>query len=189
MKTFIGNVDGDVVTLRFKAVTDNAVTRAINELQYELGKMSRRLNKLLGERDALNTKIETIEKDRDFIHKKLKIFSDEGFKKWLETQRRELEREKQEKMETYAVADDFLRRSVGDKVYSQLVKKGEIVFEGSDGGNFKITQYGQVYQWRGSSFRPVCVIRPKLPIPDQILAILTTLKAEPDRILREQRRR
>lgn len=186
VKSFIQTVDGEVVTLRFKAVSDGAMTRMINELQYELGKLSRRLIKLQAEKDSISAKIGAAEKEQTIIKRKLGVFSSDEFKKWLDEQKREIERRKQEETVAFARADDFLRRHVGDKVYAQLVKKGEIVFNGGKSGVFKINQFGQVYRSRDGEFHPVCVIRPKLPIPDQILAILTTLREDPTRILRTQ---
>lgn len=189
VKTFIQNVEGQIISFKFKTVSDSAITRAINEVQSELGRISRRLIKLHGERDSLRAKIETSEKEQAIIQKKLAVFGSEEFKRWLKEQEREQELKKRDEMMAYAKADDFLRRHVGDKIYGQLVRKGEIVFKGGENRIFKITQYGQVSQSRGGEFQPVCVIRPKLPIPEQILAILTTLREEPNRILREQRRR
>lgn len=185
-KTFIQTVDGEAVTLRFKsAVSDSAVARIINECQYELGKISRRLNKLYGEKDAISAKVQAIEKEQKFVQKKLGVFSSAEFKKWLEEQKRELERERQEESVAYAKADDFLMRQIGEVAYARLSKSGELIFKGDSGKIFKITQYGQVYKQRDGDWNPLCVIRPKIPVPEQILAILTTLREDPNRILRQ----
>jgi len=186
MKTFIQTVDGEVVTLRFKStVSDSAVARMINECQYELDRISRRLNKLCGERDALLSKLQAVENEQKFVQKKLGVFSGDIFKKWLEEQKREAEAERREEAMVYAKADDLLMRQIGEVAYAKLVKQGEIVFKGDSGSVFKITQYGQVYRQRDGEWNPLCVIRPKLPVPEQVLAILTTLRNEPNRILRQ----
>jgi hypothetical protein len=185
MKTFIQTVDGETITLRFKTFSDTAVARNLNECQYELGKISRRLNKLCNERDLVLSKVAAVEKEQKYVQKRLATFSGNEFKKWLEEQKREMAQQQDEEVLAYAKADDFLLRNIGKPAYERLFKKGELNFRADGGKIFKLTQFGQLSQKRkDGDFQPVCVIRPKLPIPEQIAAVLTTLREEPKRILR-----
>ncbi len=182
--------DGRLLTIEFRALSDSAVARKITEIQNEIRLSKNRLEKLLRQKSNLDAKICSEENDKATFAAELTVFDSENFKQWLAVQKADLEARKMEHATAYAKADIFLKEHLGDKIYAQLVETGELTFENSDNDTFKITLDGRVFRKEGDGFEPICVIRPKeLPIPDTILAILTTLKEEPNRILREQRGR
>lgn len=87
----------------------------------------------------------------------------------------ELAKEKRrlDKIEANNRAKAFLREFLGQETYDNLMKRGSLEFQGTDGRAYSISKNGQLY--RGN--KRLCMIRPRnLPLPDYIASVLTTMK-------------
>jgi len=82
-------------------------------------------------------------------------------------------------------AQQILRECIGNEEFEKLLTKGYLTFKAKDGLTYKITSKGSVYRKSGSSFERLCIIKPQnLPLPDFILAVLTSIKQRPKRYRR-----
>lgn len=85
----------------------------------------------------------------------------------------EREQKKQEKLEANNKAKQLLRDYLGNESYSILMKKGKINFTGNDGRPYQVTKKGELLR----DSKRLCMIHPRnLPLPDFIIAIMTTVK-------------
>lgn len=85
----------------------------------------------------------------------------------------EREKKKQEKQEANNKAKQLLHEYLGDESYKVLMKKGRINFTGNDGRTYQVTKKGELLR----DSKRLCMIHPRnLPLPDFIIAIMTTVK-------------
>lgn len=85
----------------------------------------------------------------------------------------EREQKNREKQEANNKAKQLLREYLGDESYTILMKKGKISFTGNDGRPYQVTKKGELLR----DNKRLCMIHPRnLPLPDFIIAIMTTVK-------------
>lgn len=85
---------------------------------------------------------------------------------------------------------DLLREHIGLEAFTELMEKHRIYWNTPNGMKYKMTDNGQVYRQEGKKWFRLCIIRPKsLPLPDTILAILTSVKNNPRKFPSIRRRR
>ena len=70
------------------------------------------------------------------------------------------------------------------------MEKHRIHWHTPNGMKYKMTDTGQVFRQEGKKWFKLCIVRPKsLPLPDTILAILTSVKNNPRKYPNVRRRR
>ena len=90
----------------------------------------------------------------------------------------EIERERQRQAQEKA--NQFLKNYIGEKPFKTLQEKGEFVFIGGDGKEYRIKKDASLWQSTHGYWYKMCVIHPKdLPLPDIIASVFTTVKNDP----------
>jgi len=168
--------DNGIVVIQKKSLTWRQITNYKNQLS---GKIANYYNQVQECEDKINSfkqKIESLELE-------LKKLNSKEVESIIWQQRED------EKI-AHKRALDLLREHIGIEAYTELMEKHRIFWKTNNGMRYKMTDVGQVYRHENKKWYKLCIIRPKsLPLPDTILAILTSVKNNPRKFPNVRRRR
>jgi len=183
MKTFSVKLDGKLVTVSLDALSKRAWEAQLGKLQHH----KYRLEKKKHQTDLSSQKyaFEIASIDEQI----LALNSDEA-KKILE----EVEAKKQQDIIKRHIAqlnaEQIMLEFFGEEAHAKFMQEREFSFEAKDGKHYKINTEGTVFRMEeDENWKPICLIRPReLPLPDFIVAAITSVKNQPEVYQPQQRR-
>lgn len=86
------------------------------------------------------------------------------------------------KFQATVKAEEFLRQYLGDDAYQRFTDTGTHVFEDKEGATYKIDLDGRLHKKTGNGYTHLCIAhKPKLPLGDRIVSIITSIKENPEK--------
>jgi len=158
--------DDAILVIEKKSLTWRQISNYKNQLSGKIANYYNQLQEHEDEIKIIKDKIESLELELKKLHSK--EVDDIIFK------------QRENEKIAHQRALDLLREHIGIEAYTELMEKHRIFWTTSNGMKYKLTDGGQVYRQENKKWFKLCIIRPKsLPLPDTILAILTSVKNNP----------
>jgi len=186
LKTLAIKVGEEVVSFSFRRFSKRVVEEEVARINHKVALIKRK-------KDQLDVRSQAFQREIDSLNKQLLALTSESVKALLEEELREEEKRKIEKHLAYLNAEQIMKEFFSPAAYEQFMMEGEHVFLANDGHAYKIIRTGTVFREETKdgtqTWIPVCLIRPReLPLPDFIVAAITSVKNQPQAYQPQMRR-
>ena len=163
-----------VYRVRYKRITPSQIKSMRTRTQKKLQELRRKQNAHLAMLNEIDAEMETVNR----------FFE--------ETQNPEvdgyIQRYEEQKAEAGEKAEAFLREFLGEEGYEKFRKDGYLELEDGLGDYWRVEADGTAMRLENGNFRRVCVIRQReLPLPDHIVSVVQTIRAQPERLMNLRR--
>lgn len=166
--------DNEIIVIEKKSLTWRQITNYKSQLSGKITNYYNQLQNLNDEANLTKNKIESLELE-------LKQLNSKEVEHILEQQ-------KEAEKIAHQRALDLLRNHIGLEAYTELMEKHRIYWTTKNNIKYRMTDRGQVHRRNGKKWEKLCIIKPKsMPLPDSILAILTSVKDNPKRFPKARR--
>lgn len=185
MKNVSIKIENDVVTVSLDRLTFRSLEGNLAKLQYKKYQLEKKKNQLDSRSQSLAYEINNLNKQILALNSEQakKIIADAERQKELDSQKRRQEQEQRLLKQHIATlnAEQIMLEFFGQEVHDKFMEERQYVFAAKDNNTYKITVEGTVFKQEEEGWKPVCLIRPhELPLPDFIIAAITSVKTQPE---------
>jgi hypothetical protein len=194
MKNISVKVGDDVVTVSLDRLSTRSLEGELAKLQYKKYQLEKKKNQLDSRSQTIQCEITRLNKQILALNspEAKKIIADAEKQKEIDVKKRREENEKRLMKQHIGTlnAEQIMLEFFGQDVHDKFMEEREIVFEANDGNTYKINVEGTVFKKEDEGWKPICLIRPReLPLPDFIVAAITSVKNFPETYAPNVRRR
>lgn len=182
IKTFSVQIEDELVTVSLSRLTQSS-------LESELAKLQHKKYLLEKKKHQADVKSQSLQYEIDTINKMILAFNSEECKNLIV----EAEKEKNLKLLKRHIgqlnAEQIMLEFFGQDAHDKFLEERQYIFKAKDDETYKITPEGTVYKQKDNEWEPICLIRPReLPLPDFIVAAITSVKTQPETYQPQRRR-
>lgn len=173
-KTFSVQVEDELVTVSLSRLTQSS-------LEGELAKLQHKKYLLEKKKHQAETKSQNLQYDIDIINRKILALNSDECKKLIEDAEKQKNLRLLKRHIGQLNAEQIMLEFFGQDAHDKFLEERQYVFKAKDDETYKITPEGTVFREKGKEWEPICLIRPReLPLPDFIVAAITSVKTQPE---------
>jgi hypothetical protein len=194
MKNISVKIENEVVTVSLDRLTKRDLEGELAKLQAKKYMIEKKKNQLDSQSQRLQFELTNLSKQILVLNSQeaRKMIEDAEHQKEIDVQKHREENEKRLMKQHIGTlnAEQILLEFFGQDIHDKFMEQRELVFEAKDGATYKINVEGTVFRKEDEGWKPVCLIRPReLPLPDFIIAAITSVKNFPETYAPNVRRR
>jgi len=174
-KTFSVKVEDELVTVSLSRLTQSS-------LETELAKLQHKKYLVEKKKHQADLKSQQLQYDIDKLNKQILAFNSDECKRLIKEEEKEKNLKLIKRHIAQLNAEQIMLEFFGQDAHDKFMEERQYIFGAKDGETYKITPEGTVFKQKDHEWEPICLIRPReLPLPDFIVAAITSVKTQPER--------